>query len=221
MGKENPEQDGTPAPEEPLDELSLRFLKAVHDRDDVEILQHILGEGANLNAKNPDGQTALHLAIHNGDTSMVQFLLEKGADPEATATNGNKPLYDAAESGHFEIVELLLDFNANVEAFNINEKRTAFYQVSLSSTRIAFLLIMCWEPETLPSNSWTSSSEPGKLNTDWSLGCAERACCSCQKSFAGWGRYRCPFSIWTYALVLCRSSWRCAACGVPVGAWRQ
>jgi ankyrin repeat protein len=154
MRKENPEQDGTPAPEEePLDELSLRFLNAVHDRDDFEVLQHIIDEGANVNAKNPDGQTALHVAIHNGDTSMVQFLLEKGADPEATAPNGNKPLYDAAESGHFEIVELLLDFNANVEAFNINEKRSAFYQVSLSSTRIDFLLIVCSEPETLLLNS--------------------------------------------------------------------
>jgi ankyrin repeat protein len=104
MRKEDPEQEGT------LDELSLRFLNAVHDGDDVEILQHFIEEGANLNAKDPDGQTALHLSIHSGDTSMVQFLLEKGADPEATAPNGNKPLYDAAESGYFEIVELLLDF---------------------------------------------------------------------------------------------------------------
>jgi ankyrin repeat protein len=150
MRKENSEQDGAPAPEaEPLDELSLRFLNAIRDRDDVEILQRMVDEGANPNTKNLDGQTALHLAIHNADTAMVQFLLEKGADPEATAPNGNKPLYDAAESGYFEIVELLLDFNANVEAFNINEQRTAFYQVSLSRTRIAFLLNVCLEPENL------------------------------------------------------------------------
>jgi hypothetical protein len=62
-------------------------------------------------------------------------------------------LYDAADSGYFEIVELLLDFNANVEAFNINEQRTAFYQVSLSRTRIAFLLIVGSESETLLLNS--------------------------------------------------------------------
>lgn len=148
MRKENPEQDGTAAPEEePLDELSLRFLNAIRNRDEVELLQRVVDEGANLSAKDPDGQTALHLAIHNGDTPMVQFLLEKGADPEATARNGNKPLYDAAEFGYFEIVELLLDFNANVEAFNMNEQRTAFYQVSISCTSIAFLLIMCSEPE--------------------------------------------------------------------------
>jgi len=148
MRKENPEQDGTPAPEEePLDELSLRFLKAIRDRDEVGLLLRVVDEGASLTAKDPDGQTALHLAIHNGDTSMVQFLLEKGADPEATAPNGNKPLYDAAESGYFEIVELLLDFNANVEAFNMHEQRTAFYQVSLSCISIAYFLIVCSEPE--------------------------------------------------------------------------
>ena len=148
MRKEDPEQDGTPAPEEePLDELSLRFLKAIRDRDEVGLLQRVVDEGASLTAKDPDGQTALHLAIHNGDTSMVQFLLEKGADPEATAPNGNKPLYDAAESGYLEIVELLLDFNANVEAFNMHEQRTAFYQVSLSCISIAYFLIVCSEPE--------------------------------------------------------------------------
>ena len=110
----------------------------------------MVDEGANLSAKNSDGQTALHLAVHNGDTSMVQFLLEKGADPEATAPNGNKPLYDAAESGYFEIVELLLEFNANVEAFNIDEQQTAFYQVSFFSYRIAVLLFECSDHESLP-----------------------------------------------------------------------
>jgi hypothetical protein len=56
MRKENPEQDGTPAPEEePLDELSLRFLKAIRDRDEVGLLQRVVDEGASLTAKDPDG----------------------------------------------------------------------------------------------------------------------------------------------------------------------
>jgi ankyrin repeat protein len=128
-----PEQADPSAPEpESLDEFSLRLLDAVRDRDyaAVRLLVDggLVGGGASLSARNTEGQTPLHLAVHNGDVSMVRLLLDRGADPEATAANGNRPLYDAAESGYLEIVELLLEFAASVEAFNVTEQRTAFYQ---------------------------------------------------------------------------------------------
>ncbi|KAE9366832.1 hypothetical protein N431DRAFT_384803 [Stipitochalara longipes BDJ] len=124
-----PEPSGPDLALEPglFDELSFRLLGAVRTRDE-DAVRHLLDDGANLSARNFEGQTPLHLAVRNGDTSMVHILLQKGADLEATAANGNKPLYDAAESGYIEIVELLLDFNANVEAFNIDKQRTALHQ---------------------------------------------------------------------------------------------
>ena len=136
----DPAPPSDPEPE-PLDELSLRLLDAARDRDDDSV-RGLVDQGANLSATNTDGETVLHLAVHNDDKSMVQFLLGKGADPEATATNGNKPLYDAAESGYLEIIQVLLEFKANVEAFNVDEQRTAFYQaVENGHTEVAKFLL--------------------------------------------------------------------------------
>jgi ankyrin repeat protein len=129
-----------------LDELSQQLLDAVRDRNQAAVRLLVDGGlvdgGANLSAKNTEGQTPLHLAVKNDDVSMVQLLLERGADPDATAANGNKPLYDAAESGYLSIVGLLLEFNANVEAFNFDQQRTAFYQaVENGHTAVAKILL--------------------------------------------------------------------------------
>jgi ankyrin repeat protein len=135
------------APEsELLDELSLHLLDAVRDRDQATVRLLLDGGlvdgGANLSAKNTEGQTPLHLAVKNDDVSMVQLLLERGADPNATAANGHKPLYDAAESGYLNIAGLLLEFSANVEAFNIDQQRTALHQaVENGHTSVAKILL--------------------------------------------------------------------------------
>ncbi|KAF7502109.1 hypothetical protein GJ744_007110 [Endocarpon pusillum] len=93
-----------------------------------EAVQHLLEEGADLRASDPDGRTALHLAVNIKDESLIQLLLENGADVEAAARNGSKPLYLAATSGNDAVVKLLLQFNANVESFNIETETTALYQ---------------------------------------------------------------------------------------------
>ena len=48
-----------------------------------ETVEKLLKEGADVNAKNSDGYTALILASRNGHTEIVELLLEKGADVNA------------------------------------------------------------------------------------------------------------------------------------------
>ena len=47
------------------------------------------GKGADVNAKDYNGTTALIMAIRNGYTEIVSRLLEKGADVNAKDYNGN------------------------------------------------------------------------------------------------------------------------------------
>jgi peptidoglycan/LPS O-acetylase OafA/YrhL len=59
---------------------------------DAESVRILLDHGADLNARNRDGSTALHSAAFLGRTDVVQLLLERGADPNARSDDGERPL---------------------------------------------------------------------------------------------------------------------------------
>jgi ankyrin repeat protein len=52
---------------------------------------------ADLNAADPDGTTALHLAVINVHYELANILLEKGADPNAADRSGMTALYAAVD----------------------------------------------------------------------------------------------------------------------------
>lgn len=55
-------------------------------RGDAEGVREQLARGANANARNRHGQTALMLAAHGGHLAVVQALLAHGVDTDVTAT---------------------------------------------------------------------------------------------------------------------------------------
>lgn len=54
--------------------------------------QLINKEGFDVNARNKDGRTSLHLAVYHGHLNIVNALLAKGADIYARDNNGNTPI---------------------------------------------------------------------------------------------------------------------------------
>ncbi len=86
-------------------------------RGDAAAVQALLAEGADVNAPQGDGMTALHWASHNGDVSLARILLEAGGDVAAgTRIGGYTPLHLAAQSGAGEVVEMLLGAGADPSA---------------------------------------------------------------------------------------------------------
>jgi ankyrin repeat protein len=53
--------------------------------------------GADLDARDPDGTTALIIAIINGHHDVARVLVEKGADPNVADGTGMTPLYAAVD----------------------------------------------------------------------------------------------------------------------------
>jgi uncharacterized protein len=53
--------------------------------------------GADLDARDPDGTTALIVAIINGHYDVAKVLVEKGADPDIADGTGMTPLYAAVD----------------------------------------------------------------------------------------------------------------------------
>jgi ankyrin repeat protein len=76
------------------------------------IAKILIEHGADVNAHNPQGLTALHMAT-NGRFTCVKSLLEHGANPNDTTQGGATPLYLACCEGCLPIVDILLRYNAN------------------------------------------------------------------------------------------------------------
>ena len=72
-------------------------------------MRALLTNGADVNAAQGDGMTALHWAAERGDVAMTEMLLYAGANLEATTRIGNyTPLHLAAKLGHAPVIEFLL-----------------------------------------------------------------------------------------------------------------
>lgn len=60
-------------------------------RGDALAAQSLL-QGADVDARDPDGRTSLLLAARSSDTRVMRLLLAHGADPRAAARNGRTAL---------------------------------------------------------------------------------------------------------------------------------
>ncbi|XP_058565706.1 B-cell lymphoma 3 protein isoform X2 [Neofelis nebulosa] len=70
-----------------------------------------------LEARNYDGLTALHVAVNMECPEAVLLLLERGADIDAVdIKSGRSPLIHAVENNSLSMVQLLLQHGANVNA---------------------------------------------------------------------------------------------------------
>ncbi|WP_245412169.1 quinoprotein dehydrogenase-associated putative ABC transporter substrate-binding protein [Methylocella silvestris] len=78
-------------------------------------LEYLLGKGAGINKKDPQGYTPLTAAVRLGALSTTQFLLDHRADVEAADSDGWTPLLHAILRNDVAGIQLLLSRGANVE----------------------------------------------------------------------------------------------------------
>jgi ankyrin repeat protein len=86
-------------------------------RGDVNAVRELLARGADVNAAQGDGMTALHWAAEHGDAALVDVLLKAGASVRAVTRNGAyTPLHLGSRAGEADVVEALLGAGSDPEA---------------------------------------------------------------------------------------------------------
>jgi uncharacterized protein len=88
------------------------LLSAARDGQ-TSALEAALRDGADVNAAEPDGTRALHLAVERNDERATRLLLARSADARATTTLRITPLLLACSNGNLQIVQLLLAAKAD------------------------------------------------------------------------------------------------------------
>jgi ankyrin repeat protein len=83
----------------------------------IEAVKQHIANGADVNAKDKDGDTPLNSAAFSGHKEIAELLIAKGADVNAKGgVSGGTPLHSAAFSGHKEVAEQLISKGADVNA---------------------------------------------------------------------------------------------------------
>jgi ankyrin repeat protein len=97
-------------------------------RGDTDTVKTLLQQGADVNAAQGDGMSALHWAAERGDAALVQMLLSGGANTAAVTRIGQyTPLHLAARAGSASAVKALLDAGAVTGARTSNSGVTALH----------------------------------------------------------------------------------------------
>jgi ankyrin repeat protein len=104
-------------------------------RGDREAVRALLQQGADANAAQGDGMTALHWAAERADGEMAAMLLTAGASARAiTRIGAYTPLHLAAKSGSAPVIELLLKAGADVNAATTNSGATPAHLAAASGS---------------------------------------------------------------------------------------
>ena len=96
-------------------QTDLRLVEATRNGDQHAV-RALLEEPVGVNARQPDGATALHWAVYLNDLGTAELLLATGAVADVSNELGVTPLYLACENGNAAVVRALLAAGATPHA---------------------------------------------------------------------------------------------------------
>src|SRR2546426_2025157 len=92
---------------------------------DREAVRSLLKQGANVNATQADGTTALHWASYRDDLESADLLIRSGANVNARNDLGATPLWAACQNGSESMVGRLLTAGAYSQSALFFGEKTA------------------------------------------------------------------------------------------------
>jgi uncharacterized protein len=97
--------------------------------------------GADVNAAQGDGTTALHWAVYKVDPELVALLLARGAKPDVRNQYGSSPLAEAVKLADAGLVDRLLNAGADAESPNEDGQTALMLAARAGSLDVARALV--------------------------------------------------------------------------------
>ncbi|SPQ96201.1 unnamed protein product (mitochondrion) [Plasmodiophora brassicae] len=125
--------------------------------DGHEAVALLLDAGANVNAVDYTGATALSVAAGQGLYDVVDLLVQAGANVSLGNANKATPLHAAARVGNARIVSLLIGKGADVNAVDSNGNTVLMSGAQSNSTQTVALLVAAGASvSSVNKNGWSA-----------------------------------------------------------------
>ena len=118
-------------------------------RNDPGNLLMLLNRGADPNARDEGGMTALMHAAEIGDELLLKLLILNGADPDLTFLEQTTPLMIAVLNQHFDAAHYLLKQGADPNRKDDYSATALIYAAAVNDYRIADLLLFFGASDTI------------------------------------------------------------------------
>jgi len=121
------------------------------DRDAVRAL---IQRGANVNAPQPDGATALHWAVQSDDLEMADLLIRAGANVSAANREGATPMLLASVNGSAAMIEKLIAAGADPNKPLTNYGDTALMMAARTGKTEAIQVLLDHKAQVNARETW-------------------------------------------------------------------
>lgn len=122
----------------------------------LPLVRKALSLGADLEAQDEDGKTALYWASEFGHCSIMEALLDGGADVNMANYNGWTALHSAALRGDLKVVSLLCKAGADIDSVDNAGRSPLHYAVENGKVDVIHHLLESGADATQKSNSGMS-----------------------------------------------------------------
>ncbi len=140
------------------------LLKAV-SKGDIAGVRALLDRGADIDAMDGGGRTALVLSISRGHTALAKFLIERGANINAKGYDGFCPVYAAVQKNNAAVALLLLAKGADPNAVLTDDYPVLFVAIRNNNESIVRELVARGADVNVTSMAGTGYGPEGKPET--------------------------------------------------------
>jgi hypothetical protein len=116
----------------------------IHDAiryEDDPLAEELISQGLDLNLRDENGDTPLHLAVKKNNLKIVQSLLEEGADPNLKDALGFTPLHLSTQQDFDQISKLLLQSGADVHSESNGGNTPTYF--AIQEGNLDFVKMVC------------------------------------------------------------------------------